>query len=452
MHRPDVDRCFIVEYCSNRTGVIMPMWSNWAGNQRSRPAIVERPASESEVIAVVKRAVSNKQRVKVVGSGHSFTGIAVPDKVMIDLSKMNRIIDVDLALGLVTVQAGIVLSDLNAHLEAQGLSMPNLGDVTYQTVAGAVSTSTHGTGLHRTGLAAQIVSFRLVTATGESLICSSQQNSEVLHCGRVSLGALGVITEVTLRVVPAFNLRAVEQPMRIDYVLDNFSRLIEENDFFEFYWVPHTRWALTKANNVSKDPVDSPGRFRTWYNKMFLENYAFGLLCRIGRLFPKLIPKLATMLPSSGRVEYVNISHRIFSSKRLVKFYEMEYSIALESLAPALREVMKMVDDRGYRISFPVEVRCTGSDDIPLSTSTGRRSAYIAVHMFKGSEYAEYFADVEAILRKYEGRPHWGKIHNLDASDISSLYPEYQRFIEVRNQLDPESVFTNDYLRRVLGR
>jgi FAD/FMN-containing dehydrogenase len=292
----------------------------------------------------------------------------------------------------------------------------------------------------------------LVTAKGETIVCSKQENPDVFHCGRVSLGALGVITEVTLCVVPAFNLRAVEQPMRIDYVLDNFAKLIEEHDFFEFYWVPHTKWALTKANNVSVDPVDSPGRFRTWYNKMFLENYAFGMLCRIGRLFPQLIPKLATMLPSTGRVEYVNISHRIFSSKRLVKFYEMEYSIALDSLAPALREVMKMVDDKGFRISFPVEVRCTGSDDIPLSTSTGRRSAYVAVHMFKGSAYAEYFEAVEAILRKYEGRPHWGKIHNLDASDISSLYPEYQRFIEVRNQLDPEGVFTNDYLRRVLGR
>jgi len=234
----------------------MPIWRNWAGNQRSGPAIVERPASESEVIAVVNRAVSNRQRVKVVGSGHSFTGIAVPDEVMIDLSKMNRIIDVDLELGLVTVQAGIVLSDLNAHLEGQGLSMPNLGDVTYQTVAGAVSTSTHGTGLHRTGLAAQIVSFRLVTAAGETLVCNKQQNENVFHSGRVSLGALGVVTEVTLNVVPAFNLRAVEQPMRIDYVLDNFSHLIEENDFFEFYWVPHTRWALTKANNVSTDPVD----------------------------------------------------------------------------------------------------------------------------------------------------------------------------------------------------
>ena len=430
----------------------MPSWINWAGNQHSKPVRIERPASELEVVEVVRRAVAEHLRVKVVGSGHSFTGIAVPDEVMIDLTRMNRIVNVDHVGGVITVQAGIVLSDLNSYLESHQLSMPNLGDVTYQTLAGAVSTSTHGTGLQRTGLAAQIRAFKLVTASGEVLACDPGQNAEIFHCGRVSLGALGVITEVTLNVVPAFNLRAVEQPMRISHVLDNFAQLIEENDFFEFYWVPHTKWALTKANNVSTDAIDSPGRFATWYNKMFMENYAFGLLCRVGKLFPKLIPKLATILPSSGRVEYVNVSHRIFSSKRLVKFYEMEYSIALESLVPALREVMQMVEDRGFLISFPVEVRCTGSDDIPLSTSTGRRSAYIAVHMFKGSAYTEYFSAVETILRKYEGRPHWGKIHNLDASDISSLYPEYQRFIEVRNQLDPEGVFTNDYLRRVLGR
>ena len=430
----------------------MPSWVNWAGNQRSKPVRIERPASELEVVDIVRRAVAEHLRVKVVGSGHSFTGIAVPDEVMIDLNRMNRVVNVDHTGGVVTVQAGIVLSDLNAVLELHQLSMPNLGDVTYQTLAGALSTSTHGTGLQRTGLAAQIRGFKIVTASGEVRVCDPLQNTEIFHCGRVSLGALGVITEVSLNVVPAFNLRAIEQPMRISHVLENFVQLIEENDFFEFYWVPHTKWALTKANNVSADAIDSPGRFATWYNKMFMENYAFGLLCRVGRLFPKLIPKLATILPSSGRVEYVNVSHRIFSSKRLVKFYEMEYSIALDSLVPALREVMQMVEDRGFLVSFPVEVRCTGSDDIPLSTSTGRRSAYIAVHMFKGCEYAEYFAAVEAILRKHEGRPHWGKIHNLDASDISSLYPEYQRFIEVRNQLDPEGVFTNDYLRRVLGR
>jgi FAD/FMN-containing dehydrogenase len=242
----------------------MPTWSNWAGNQQSHPTIIEKPASEREVCAVVKRAVGRKQRVKVVGSGHSFTGIAMPDEVMIDLTRMNRVTNIDVSHGLITVEAGIVLSDLNIQLESHQLSMPNLGDVTYQTLAGAVSTSTHGTGLDRTGLAAQIAAFRLVTADGEILACDERNNSEVFHCGRVSLGSLGVITEVTLRVVPAFNLRAIEQPMPIDHVLNNYSQLISDNDFFEFYWVPHTKWALTKANNVSRDPVDSPIRFSTW--------------------------------------------------------------------------------------------------------------------------------------------------------------------------------------------
>jgi FAD/FMN-containing dehydrogenase len=255
----------------------MPSWTNWAGNQKSRPVIIEKPSTDAEVVSVIKRAVSNKQRVKVVGSGHSFTGISVPDEVMIDLTRMNRVVNVDHTVGVITVQAGIVLSDLNAQLELHQLSMPNLGDVTYQTLAGALSTSTHGTGLQRTGLAAQIWGFKIVTASGEVLVCDPLQNAEIFHCGRVSLGALGVITEVTLNVVPAFNLRAVEQPMRISHVLDNFAQLIEENDFFEFYWVPHTKWALTKANNVTTDAIDSPGRFATWYNKMFLENYAFGL-------------------------------------------------------------------------------------------------------------------------------------------------------------------------------
>ena len=196
----------------------MPSWKNWAGNQQSKPVRIERPASESEVVEIIRQAVLNKQRVKVVGSGHSFTGIAVPDEVMIDLTRLNQVRSVDHSGGLITVQAGIVLSDLNAQLEKHQLSMPNLGDVTYQTLAGALSTSTHGTGLQRTGLAAQIRAFKMVTAAGEVLVCSPLENAEIFHCGRVSLGALGVITEVTLNVVPAFNLRAVEQPMRISDV------------------------------------------------------------------------------------------------------------------------------------------------------------------------------------------------------------------------------------------
>jgi len=430
----------------------MKRWKNWAGNQRATPKAFHVPASESELVAIVRFAHAAKRRVKVVGSGHSFTAVAVADDILIDLRNYGEFIEVSADRTSVTVQSGIVLADLNESLQLEGLAMPNLGDVTYQTIAGALSTSTHGTGQNRTGLAAQVVGFRLIAADGDVLQCSSTENQEVFHVGRVGLGALGVLSTISLRVVPAFQLLAVEQPMRVSDVLANIEDLVESNDFFEFYWIPHTGWALTKRNNICDLPSDPPRRFAHWWNKIFMENIAFGALCYLGRLRPGLIPRLAKVLPSSGRVEYVNASYKIFASKRIVRFYEMEYSIKRDSVRDALERVMKLVDDEGFLLNFPVEVRFTAQDDVSLSTSYGRSSAYIAVHVFKGMQYEPYFRAVEKIMLDYGGRPHWGKIHFQSAESLSSLYPEYQRFIEVRNRLDPEGVFTNDYLRRVLGR
>ena len=430
----------------------MKRWKNWAGNQRATPKAFHTPAFESELVAIVSSAHAAKRRVKVVGSGHSFTAVAVADDILIDLRNYGEFIEVSADRTSVTVQSGIVLADLNERLQLEGLAMPNLGDVTYQTIAGALSTSTHGTGQNRTGLAAQVVGFRLIAADGDVLQCSSTENQEVFHVGRVGLGALGVLSTITLRVVPAFQLLAVEQPMRVTDVLSNIDDLVESNDFFEFYWIPHTGWALTKRNNICDLPSDPPRRFAHWWNKIFMENIAFGALCYLGRLRPGLIPRLAKVLPSSGRVEYVNASYKIFASKRIVRFYEMEYSINRDSVRDALERVMKLVDDEGFLLNFPVEVRFTAQDDVSLSTSYGRSSAYIAVHVFKGMQYEPYFRAVEKIMLDYGGRPHWGKIHFQSAESLSSLYPEYQRFIEVRNRLDPEGVFTNDYLRRVLGR
>jgi FAD-linked oxidoreductase len=430
----------------------MRKWKNWAGNQVATPSVVHAPTSEHDLVAIVQYAVATSKRVKVVGSGHSFTAIAVATDVLVDLKNFNEFLEVDLDRGEVTVQAGIVLADLNRRLEIEGLAMPNLGDVTYQTVGGAVSTSTHGTGRDRTGLAAQITRFRLIDAMGVVHDCSTESNSEIFHVGRVGLGALGILSTVTLRVVPAFNLCAVEEPMRISTLLSKLDEIVDSNDFFEFYWVPHTGWALTKANNVSSLPADPPTRLTTWWNKFVMENIAFGAVCYLGRLRPALIPRLAMALPSSGRVQYVNTSYKIFASKRIVRFYEMEYSIRRDGVVEALTRVMRMVDDKGFLLNFPVEVRFTQADDVPLSTSYGRPSAYIAVHVFKGMDYEHYFTEVEKIMAGYEGRPHWGKIHFQTTESLSGLYPEYQRFIEVRNRLDPEGVFTNDYLRRVLGR
>ena len=371
---------------------------------------------------------------------------------LIKMTRYNKVVSIDAQKMEVTVESGIVISDLNKYLDKAGFAMPNLGDVTYQTISGALSTSTHGTGALRTGLAAQITAFRLVVASGEVLSCSPTENAEVFYCGRVGLGALGVLSTITLRIVPAFRLQAIEEPMRVDALLADIERHIADNDFFEFYWIPHTGWALTKRNNVTQLPADPPARFKTWFNKMFMENIAFGALCYVGRLFPRLIPRLSKALPSTGRTEYVNASHQIFASKRIVRFYEMEYSIRRDAVVEALNRVRKMVDEKGLLLNFPVEVRFTAGDDIPLSTGSGRDNAYIAVHVFKGMKYEPYFQEVEAIMSDYDGRPHWGKIHFKSAVELERLYPDWKRYIEVRNRLDPEGVFTNDYLRRVLGR
>jgi L-gulonolactone oxidase len=432
--------------------VVKPTWTNWARNQRSNAVGLHLPNNEDDLIAIVNYARAAHQRVKVVGHGHSFTDIAVTDGHIVSLVNYNKVLNIDAVADEITVQSGIQLCDLNEQLDLHGYAMPNLGDIAYQSVAGAISTSTHGTGVLLTGLAAQVVRIRLIAADGSICNCSRFENSDLFQVARVGLGALGIISTVTLRVVPAFHLHAVEEPLRLDHVLEHLDEYVDHNDHFEFFWVPHTGWALTKRNNRTSLPADPPERIRTWWNKTVMENYAFGAVCWLGRLVPALIPRLAKALPSSGRTEYVNKSFKIFASKRIVKFYEMEYAIPRQHLTAALNRVREMVESKGYKLNFPVEVRFAAADDIPLSTANGRESAYIAVHVYKGMEFESYFREVESIMNDYEGRPHWGKLHFQTLKSLSPRYPELQRFADVRNRLDPEGVFTNDYLCRVLGR
>jgi FAD/FMN-containing dehydrogenase len=277
-------------------------------------------------------------------------------------------------------------------------------------------------------------------------------NPHIFDVARVSVGALGIITEYTLQAVPSFRLRALEQPMRLDDVLENAHDLASAHDHFEFFWIPHTKWALTKRNNRTEDELQPLPRVKGWIEKTFMENYAFGALCRVGRARPSLIPRLATALPSSGSREYVDQSFKIFASPRIVRFYEMEHALPVEALVPALKEIRAMVDRKGYLLNFPVEVRFTKGDDVPLSTAYGRDSAYIAVHVYKGMECEPFFRDVEDILRAYDARPHWGKMHYRDADELSKLYPRWDEFIALRNQLDPQRTFSNAYSDTVFGK
>ena len=430
----------------------MATWRNWAGNQKASPLSIDTPRDVGELAALVASAADLGQKVKAVGSGHSFTSAAATNGRMVGLENLRGILHIDRASSQVTVGAGTRLSDLNTLLHAEGLALANLGDIAYQTVAGAISTSTHGTGKALTGLAGQVVAMKLINGQGQIIECSKSVNSQIFDVARVSVGALGIITEYTLQAVPSFRLRALEQPMRLDDVLDNVHDLASAHDHFEFFWIPHTKWALTKRNNRTEDELQPLPRVKGWIEKTFMENYAFGALCRVGRARPSLIPRLATALPSSGSREYVDQSFKIFASPRIVRFYEMEHALPVEALVPALKEIRAMVDRKGYLLNFPVEVRFTKGDDVPLSTAYGRDSAYIAVHVYKGMECEPFFRDVEDILRSYDARPHWGKMHYRDAEELSKLYPRWDEFIALRNQLDPQRTFSNAYSDTVFGK
>jgi FAD-linked oxidoreductase len=421
----------------------LPIWTNWARQQRCTPERIEAPRSEDELVQLVKGA----RRVKVAGAGHSFTDIACTDGVMVDMARMRSVLEVD---GLdVTVEAGITLRDLGEELRARGLAMENQGDVDPQTIAGAISTATHGTGARFGNLSSQVVGVRLVDGSGE---VRELREGDELRAARVSLGALGAISAVTLRCVPAFTIHRLDEPRPLDDVLARLDDLVESHDHWEAFVMPYTRRALTLSSERTGRAPQPAGRVAAFMRDVVLENAALGLFCRAGRAFPRAIPMLNRRLAGlMGRAEHVDASNRVYANRRLVRFTEMEYAIPREHAAEALERVLALIERRRLPVGFPIELRTAAADDALLSTAHGRATAYIAVHQYVGMEFETYFRAVEAIMDEYEGRPHWGKRHYQSAATLAPRYPGWERFAEIRERLDPERRFENDYLRRVLG-
>jgi L-gulono-1,4-lactone dehydrogenase len=421
----------------------VPTWTNWARQQRCAPERVETPGSEEELARVVAGAA----QVKVVGSGHSFTDIACTDGVMVDMSGMRGVLSVD---GLdVTVEAGITLHDLGEELRGRGLAMENQGDVDPQTLAGAISTATHGTGGGFGNLSSQVVGVRLVDGTGE---LRDIRDGDELRAARVSLGALGAIAAATVRCVPAFTIHRVDEPRPLDDVLPRLDALVDGHDHWEAFVMPYTRKALTLTSERTDRRPEPAGRAAAFLHNVVLENAVLGLFCRTGRAFPRLIPALNRRLAAlMGRAEHLDASNRVYANTRLVRFTEMEYAIPRERAAEALERVLALIERRRLPIGFPIELRVVRPDDALLSTAYERPTAYIAVHQYVGMEFETYFRAVEAIMDEYEGRPHWGKRHYQTAATLRPRYPEWDRFAEIRERFDPERRFENDYLRRVFG-
>jgi L-gulono-1,4-lactone dehydrogenase len=427
-------------------------WRNWAGDQACRPATVENPASIEELARAIARARDAALRVRVAGSGHSFSDIALTDGVQLRLDRLTRVLDVDRASGLVRVQGGITLGTLSARLAEHGLAMENLGDIDAQTLAGALCTATHGTGARLPNISAQVAELTLVLADGSSLRCAPDADPDIFRAARVSLGALGVIAEVTLRCVPAFTLRGVDAPRPLAQTLDRFQELALGNDHFEFYVFPHADIALTRTNNRTDAPPRPRPRALAYANDILLTNHVFGLCCRLGRRVPARIPQINRLLTRlAGPSTRVDRSDRIFSSPRLVRFTEMEYALPRELTPEAVHRVLALVPARGFAVPFPIEVRAVAPDDAFLSTACGRESGFVAVHMFEGMPYEPYFRAVEEVMIELGGRPHWGKRHFQAADTLRGRYPDWDRFQSIRARLDPRGRFANDYTDRVLG-
>ncbi len=441
-------------------------WRTWAGTARAVPARWCQPRTEAEISAAVKDAAADGLPVRALGSGHSFTSAAATAGVALNLSRWTGITAADTQTGLVTVRSGTTLRALNAELGGLGLAMAILGDIDAQTLAGALSTGTHGTGARLGGLATQVEALDLVLADGSLVMCSAASRPELFAAARIGLGALGVITSVTLRCVPSFTLVADERPVPVNEVIEQFDSLAAANDHFEFYWFHYGRQALVKRNNRlspgDRDPkapgspagsavAAMPGWRRFWEFEV-MENAAFGTLCRLGRARPPLIPALNRFSSAAlSSRSYADVSHRVFVTPRRVRFVESEYAVPRESLLHVLGELRREVPRLADPVMFPVEVRVAAADDIWLSTAYGRDTAYVAIHQYTGLPYRSYFDLFESIVADVEGRPHWGKMHTLGTGRLRSLYPRYDEVRRVRVEVDPEARFGNAYLTQVLG-
>jgi FAD-linked oxidoreductase len=423
---------------------------NWAGNQRCLPAQVHEPKFTDEVAAIVRNAAEIGDRVKVIGGAHSFTDTAMTDGHLLSLDAMDQVLAVD---GLdVTVQAGIRLRDLNNRLADLGLALPNLGDIDTQSIAGAISTATHGTGVDLANLATNVVGLEIVSGDGTILRADEQHEPELLRVARVGVGALGIVTEVTLRCVPAFNLHAVETIEKLADVIADFGNVMRSTDHVEFYLMPGARRCQVKRNTRTEDaprPQSTLGYVR---DKWIGENLAFGTVCRVGRRFPTLAPKVAKLVMSSAAErDVIDRSDRVFCSPRHVRFVEMEYGVPFDAVPDAIGRIVDLTSRLPYPPMFPIEVRSSRGDNIPLSTANGRDSGWIAVHQYIGVPYEAYFQGVEQIMNDYDGRPHWGKLHFQSSFTLAHRYPEWDTFQTWRAKLDPKGTFRNAYLDRVLG-
>lgn len=423
-------------------------WRNWSGAVKCRPRQVLAPPNEVELAAAI-RSVGGPLRAP--GSGHSFSPIAASDGELLDLAAFTGLRSVSGDAERATFYAATPLWAIGPALHRHGLALPNMGDIDRQTLAGAVATATHGTGSTLRCLSADVAGFRLILADGAVLNCTAEDNAEIFQAGRVALGTLGVMTEITLSLRPRYRLTEDNFFLRIEELFGRLDELVAENRHFQFFWFPCSGIAVCKRLNETEGPAPGPAGAETLRRRgarYGLEERVFAGLSAVLPYLPFLARPLhglfSRAIPKPARVRW---SHEIFPGAWPVRFNEMEYALPVAQGADCLRELVAEIRKRRLVTGFPLEFRTVASDDVWLSPFHERDSATIAVRQHHSVDPTPLFMACERVFRRYEGRPHWGTRHTRTADELAVLYPHFKRFCALRRTLDPGGKFLNDYLR-----
>ncbi|XP_053316228.1 L-gulonolactone oxidase-like [Spea bombifrons] len=429
-------------------------FQNWAQTYGSTPELYFQPTSADEIKEILDLARQRSKRVKVVGGGHSPSDIACTDDFMICLDKMNKILKIDKESKQVTVEAGILLADLNKELDKRGLALSNLGAVSEVAAGGVIGTGTHNTGIHHGILATQVVALTMMTASGEILECSESTNPEIFQAARLHLGSLGVVLTVTLQCKPAFNLQEIHFSSTLPEILDNLENHLNSSEYFRFFWFPHTE----KVSAYYQDPTDKPPSSKSsWFWDYFVGYYFLEFLLWISTFLPRILPYINRFffwLQFSSRSERVDISHKVFNFECLFKQHVQDWAIPIEKTKDALMQLKSWLEKNPHVVAhFPVEVRFARGDDILLSPCYNRDSCYMNIIMYrpygKDVPHQEYWLEYENIMKRVGGRPHWAKAHTCTRKDFQQMYPAFSKFKSIREKLDPTGMFLNTYLEKV---
>ncbi|WP_299773762.1 D-arabinono-1,4-lactone oxidase [uncultured Pseudoteredinibacter sp.] len=419
-------------------------WRNWSGSQECFPAARKAPSSVAELQELVTAAPGI---VRPVGAGHSFMPLVPTDDTIISLSRLAGVIEHDEQSNTALIWSGTRLGDIGAPLAERGQALINMPDIDEQSLAGAISTATHGTGAGLGCMSSYVDGLQLLTANGELIDCSADNNADIFKAAQVGLGSLGIVTQIRMRNEPLYRLRREAEWMPIEDILAQVDQLADNNRNFEFYYIPFSGMGFTDVHNITEE---EPSR-----TEEMDQNDGANTLKSL-RDWLSWSPKLRELILSSymsslDKEVVVANSWENYAKERNVRFNEMEYHLPRENLVAAFKEIRAEVENNFPEVFFPFEVRVVKSDDIWLSPFNGRESCSIAVHRFFQEDFKPLYAAVEPILRKYGGRPHWGKLNTLSGADLEKLYPRWNDFKALRQQLDPQDKFLNPYLKGIFS-